>query len=519
MTEAAPDRRRPKSLRIEALLGLGLTLVGLVVAGVGMSSDLEGPWQRGWKAHNGGRYAQIARNYARWGFTHAGGAPVLDVEPGPGQPAPTHDADVYAHHPPGVMMVTGLVFRLFGVSERTARLMSFLATLASLAVLARLVAAAAGPLAGGAAALLCGSLPMTVVFGTHVEVQGPLVLLAGLATLLSYRRWLGGGSLVPWLAVSAVASWFDWFGLYYAAACAVHALLAGRGWSSALRLAGWVAALFCGWLAWLSSLPGMSWRRVLGAAGVRIDGGVGASDEAFERAVSAWWTASQGLMPVWPLLLVLTLFVALGVGRGGESRARIRSTLLLLVAPPVVHSALFPAGMVLHSYWLFALPAALAAGLGIGLARLRPAVCVAGALLAALVFSARVEEASEHVDVLPHLLGEAINANTDPGEGVLTNFEVNVLWTGMEVGEYIVSRPEVSYYAERPVRGGVAGRPQGRAVGLAEARRLLPSARWFLLWPDQDDGPALQAALVALGGREPIRLKDDPPVLLYPLTP
>ena len=62
----------PGPPRGERALGLLLVLAGLPVAGTGMARDLDGPWQRGWKAHNGGRYAHIAGNYARWGFTHAG---------------------------------------------------------------------------------------------------------------------------------------------------------------------------------------------------------------------------------------------------------------------------------------------------------------------------------------------------------------------------------------------------------------------------------------------------------------
>jgi len=93
-----------------------------------------------------------------------------------------------------------------------------------------------------------------------------------------------------------------------------------------------------------------------------------------------------------------------------------------------------------------------------------------------------------------------------------------VLWDGMEVGDYIISRPEISYYADRTVRGGVRGHGRGRAVDLASARRLLPSARWFVLWPDPDD-PELAQALEALGGGPPLRLSGDPPVLLYRLRP
>ncbi|MFT7465212.1 MAG: 4-amino-4-deoxy-L-arabinose transferase-like glycosyltransferase [Pseudohongiellaceae bacterium] len=521
--------------RAQLLLGLLLTLAGLVVAGAGMAPDLDGPWQRGWKAHNGGRYAHIARNYARWGFTHAGGAPVLDVAQASGQPASESSPDLYAHHPPGVMMLTGLFFRAFGVSERVARLLSFGATLASLAMLALLVGTVFGPLAGGAAALLCGAMPMTAVFGTHVEVQGPLVLLCGLTILWAYARLLasGGGTgwWLVWFAALAAGSWCDWFGLYYGAGCAVHALVTRRGWGKALLLGSGVAGCFASVLAWLSSLPGMSWRRVFRAAGLRVDGGVGVTDGAMGQALGTWFSTSLELMPAWPLCLGVVLILGFcPLGSRGTRRLGVAGLLWLLVLPPVVHGLLFPAGLLLHSYWLFAMPAALAAGLGVALCAGAQRGGRGGreglAAFAALVLLAlgtaglvsAVEQAREELDPLPALLGQALAQNTAVGDGVLTNFEVNLLWPGMDVGQYIVSRPEISYYADRPIRGGVRGQRAARAVDLAEARRLLPSSRWFLLWPDPAD-PELAQALEAVGGLARLELNSDPPVLLYGLAP
>jgi len=515
----------PRSRRAEWLLALLLTAGGVVVAAFAMAPDLDGPWQRGWKAHNGGRYALIARNYARWGFTHAGGAPLMDMAPAAGQPLPTDGAEPYAHHPPGVMMVTGLLFRLLGPSEHLARLLSYVATLASLVVLALLVGTVSTPLAGGAAALLCGATPMTVVFGTHVEVQGPLVLLCGLTTLLAYARLLKGGprptTLMAWMVALAAASWFDWFGLYYGAGCAAHALLTRRGFRLWALLGGWVAVLFGGWLAWLSNLPGMSWRRVLGAAGVRVDGGVGALEGAIGQALGPWFASSMDLLPLWPLLLGVLCFTALRPGStlsGPAPGLGVRWLLLLLLAPPLVHCLLFPAGMLLHSYWLFALPPALASGLALGLSRLRPGVCLAAVVLGAVGLLSPLDQAAEERDILPAMVGQALGQHTAPGDGVLTNFEVNVLWDGMKVGEYIVSRPEISYYADRAVRGGIRGDGQGRAVDLEQALQLLPSARWFVLWPDPDD-PGLPRALDALGGPPPLLLGGEPKVLLYRLRP
>lgn len=509
VTVAADDAPR---WSLGPLLLLGLALV---VGWCAMEPGLDGPWQWGWKGHNGARYAHIARNYERLGLTHAGGAPLMD--PAGADPA---TPDVYAHHPPGVMWLTALVYRVTGVAERPARLVSVAATLVGLLLLALLVGATAGAWAGAAAALLWAGSPMTAAYGSHVEVQGPAVLTAGLAVLLAARHAARGGSLLPWLLAALAASAFDWFGLYFAAGTTLVALASPARRRQGLAMAATTAALFAGWLLWLGSLPGMSPGRVLFAAGVRVGGGSGAEQAALGDYVAQWWSDSLALMPGWPLLLALVVALIARPAWGGRSRV----LLVLLLGPPLAHAAAFPAGMLVHNYWLFALPPALAAGLAVALRR-RPAalvvVALAGGSLGLVLDSARDAELLGK-DGMPALVGQALAEHTEPGDVILTSYLVNPLVGGDALGDrYLVRLPEVLYYADRRVRGGITRLEDGQAFeppGLRTASARVPEADWFLLVPMPLPVQASLLDELARRSREVTTLNRDPPVTLHRLA-
>ncbi|RKY18530.1 MAG: hypothetical protein DRQ55_13145 [Planctomycetota bacterium] len=518
-----------------------------------MWPDLSGDFRRGWLGHNGARYAQIARNYARDGLLSHGGAPRLDVA-GAGPDAP----DVYANHPPGVAWLTGALFSVTGVvdegaepgsSERAARLLSMGFSLAVLGLLFVLTRRVAGARAAGWAALFTAALPMTVIYGTHVEVQGPHVLAGGLLVLLAYTRWREGGSLLPWLGAVLLASAFDWFGLYYAAGCAVHAALAPpRRLGAALGLGAVVSAVFGGWVLWLGQLPGMTPGLVFGAAGVRVDGGSGALQQgrpSLAQELGQRWGELSLLLPGLPLLLALALALLLlprllgrraqpcqgaapGSSAQGASVSRNsrpahaglaglsrRWLLGLLLAPPVLHSIVFPAGLAVHNYWVFALPPALALAAALLLERRAGRAALPLGLVLAAAWVAAVSAARLPEDPLPAMVGRALS-QVPVGELVLTNYDANPLRFGHPGDSYDVRLPEVTFYSDRAVRGRIDS--PGR---LAQARARLPAARWFLLapFPAPPDQAALERALVQASAGPAQVLSQAPVVRLFPLAP
>jgi Dolichyl-phosphate-mannose-protein mannosyltransferase len=527
-----PITEPPRRAARLALLGLAFA-----VALFGLTRTLGEPFAHGWMGHNGARYAHIARNYARDGQLFARGAPRMDVaarELGGGESAhsgPAADAaeapDVYAHHPPGVSMVVGLLFAACGVSEDVARALPLVATLLALALLARLVTLEAGQGAGALAALVAAAMPMVSIYGAHLDPQGMPVVALSLATLLGYRRWLAGGPPWPMLLAAAAASAFDWYGLYTPAACALHLFVTRRERrAAALGLGLATLLLFSLWLLWLAGLPGASAGEVLGSAGVRgwgaLQGGA-----ALSQYLSAWWRDTNAAMPGWPALLLLALLVAAGVVRAAPPTpcARpvlgARALLTLLLLPPLLHALLFPAGLLVHDYWLFGLPPALAAGFALCAPRVGRAAAAGLALLLLVPGWFGAQRLLDAPDELPALIGRGLGQHTAPGDVVLTNFDCNPLRPGRG-DEHLDKRPEVTFYSDRKVRGLVGAAPPD-AVALPAALERLPArggARWFLLtpWPP-GPGPALAPDVAARAAGPPQRLADNPPVDLYRLAP
>jgi len=503
-----------------------LTLAALALAVTGMWATFGGPFERGWLGHNGARYAQIARNYERNGLLHLRAAPLRN--------AGTADAerpDVYAHHPPALAMTVAVAFRWLGESEDSARLVPALATLLMLLLFARLVHLVAGAAVAALATLAAASQAMVSVYGAHVDVQGAPVLCLSVAVLLAYRRWREGGALWPVLVLSALASAFDWFGLYAPMGCALHLWFTDRGRRrAALGLMAWTLVLFVAWVGWLVTLPGMSMGRLRGAAGVRGPDALRASGDQLLEGVRAWLAGTGELMPGWPALLMLSLVVLLGALRpASDARSADddssplggRGLLALLLLPPLAHGLLFPAGMLQHGYWLFGLPLGLGLGFALAVGRLKPAIAIAAAAVLVLAGLAGRQAVLADRDELAVRIGETLASVTSPDDVILTNYDTNPPGPGAAEGvdAYVLMRPEVTWYADRVVRG-LGLKPGLGSDDLAAALRRRPDATWFLEvpWPSMP-GDDLLSALAARAGAPPRLLSESPPVRLHRLGP
>lgn len=501
-----------------------LTLLALVLAVTGMWATFGGPFARGWLGHNGARYAQIARNYERNGLAHLRAAPLRDA----GAPDSARP-DVYAHHPPALAMAVAVAFQWLGEDEDSARLVPALATLLMLMLFARLVHLVAGAAVAGLATLAVASEAMVSVYGAHVDVQGAPVLCLSVGVVLAYRRWRLGGALWPLLLVSLLASAFDWFGLYAPVACAAHLWFTDRGRRrAAIGLLTFAVLVFVAWVGWLVTLPGMSMGQLRRAAGVRGAGALIGVDDRLLVGVRAWLADTGGLMPGWPVLLLLSLMVLVGVlrpsvepdddaaSRGGRGPLGARGLLGLLLLPPLAHGLLFPAGMLLHSYWLFGLPLGLGLGFALAVRRLRPGVGLMAATVLVLAgLSARQDVLAER-DELPMQVGETLARFTAPEDVILTNYDTNPPAEAAADGEaddYVLMLPEVTFYSDRVVRGGIKGEAQ-----LAAALRRRPDAVWFLEvpWPEPP-GDDLLIALAERSDGAALSLSESPPVRLHRL--
>jgi hypothetical protein len=238
---------------------------------------------------------------------------------------------------------------------------------------------------------------------------------------------------------------------------------------------------------------------------------------------AAWWRDTNSEMPGWPALLPLALLVAAGVVRAAPPTpcARpvlgMRALLALLLAPPLLHALVFPAGLLIHDYWLFGLPPALAAGFAAFAPRLGRAPAAGLALLLLVPGWYGAQRLLAQPDDLAARVGRALAEKTAPGDVVLTDYDCNPLIAG-EGDAHLDKRPEVTFYSDRRVRGLVGAAAPG-SLTLAEALAR-GRAEWFLLtpWPP-GPAPGLADDLAARAAGPPVRLADNPPVDLYRLGP
>ena len=218
------------------------------------------PWDDdrlgGW---SGPFYGIAARNYLRYGYLATRMAPVLNT--GPASP---DQFAFYTHHPPLVPLMVSLSFRIFGEHEWSARLVPLLFSIAGLVLLALIAHRIVSPRISLLATWMMASFPMAALFGTLVDVQGPILLGFALAVVYAYLRWseahqarwvgvMGGGFLLGALT--------DWPIFYLIPLLWVHYWWKNprRAWRSALWV-GLSGGLFLAALVlYLSIVGGDRW--------------------------------------------------------------------------------------------------------------------------------------------------------------------------------------------------------------------------------------------------------------------
>ncbi len=187
-----------------------------------------------------------ARSLVREGFAATGGIPLYNAEK-----AAPRDFFYYSHHPPGVAIVTSLVFRLFGESEGAARGVALFFSTITLLVVAAFVRREVGDAAALLAVVAMAALPIGMYWSTHLDYFVPTIAATGAFLALALRdeptrrtTLLAAGALV-------VAMSFDSLALLAALAAGLDRLLASpRRWRPAL---GWpllAAACAVAWALW-----------------------------------------------------------------------------------------------------------------------------------------------------------------------------------------------------------------------------------------------------------------------------
>lgn len=158
-------------------------LIILMVAVVLLSMGINKPWI-GRGDGCGAFYSICAKNHLKYGFwaTKFGSVSNADtVEP--------EDFKYYLHHPPLPSILIAISFKILGVSELNARLVSFVFTLLTILVLYFFVRDIFDPKTALLSSFFFSTMPMTAVYGTLVnhEIYVTLFLLL---TIYFYYYWL-----------------------------------------------------------------------------------------------------------------------------------------------------------------------------------------------------------------------------------------------------------------------------------------------------------------------------------------
>jgi hypothetical protein len=188
----------------------GVFLLALGVAAVLLSWNLTKPLD-GYEDGNGGFFGVMARNYLRYGYAATKLGPVTN--PGLARP---EEFRYYPDHPVMLPILVSLSYRIFGVTEASARLVSIIFTLAGLVLWYRIVLMHYGRAVAAWAVLFLVISPMIAFFGATL-IYHPLSMFFVLLILFWYLRWeetrhgaAFAGMLLSFL-IGAMSDWSVYF--------------------------------------------------------------------------------------------------------------------------------------------------------------------------------------------------------------------------------------------------------------------------------------------------------------------
>lgn len=204
---AFPAERQANLARKEWIC-LGLGIIGLALL---LLYRIGAPWTDHCSA-NGAVWSLHGRNIARHGFIatqgmlFSTGGPILDTQ-----------ARIANHHPPGLVWLLAVLFKIFGPSEGVARAVPFTFTLAGAGALLAWMLRRHGPSGAGGVLLAAAACPALIYIGRMVNFE-PLVLALSLIFYVGLDRFPGHrpGGLVAGMIGLALAPLLGWVGAIWA---------------------------------------------------------------------------------------------------------------------------------------------------------------------------------------------------------------------------------------------------------------------------------------------------------------
>jgi len=423
-----------------------LLLLVIVVAAAVQGRGIGDAWSHG--NHNGwggAFYSNIARNYVRYGYLATRFAPVIST----GDTA-FEDRRYYLTHPPLIGLAVSVAFHFFGEHEWSARLVPLAFSLGCILVIYRLGFRIASPETGLVAATLFAFLPAEIVYGAHVDPQGPPVAFFSLLLLLAYeeqRPLLAAGALV-------LGAGFDWPIHYLAGLLVVHSFVFRsdrRRWAAGLLAASvlLITGLFL-YARLVAPHPQQHYLESTAADAFLFWTGIRVPPDripgrSIETPTVREWLPRMGSH--FDSLFTIPFLGLAAFGAAVHAARRNAGHLWILLSWGLLHVLLFPLGAYVHDYWSIYLAPGLSLAAAEGLrwiaeaAGKRRELFLAGATTALSAFL--LAEGNRSVDSIarePVRLGRVLHALTTHGEGVLALNAVDA---------------RDAYYADRAIRDRV----------------------------------------------------------------
>lgn len=300
-------------------------------------------------------YAVIARNHFEFGLGVTRGASALTVD----RAAP-EESPVYAHHPFLWPIIESLAFKLFGATEFVARALCVLTAIATIYLLFRLVSEQFTVRIGFSAAALYAVSPANLFDGRTNSLEQPASLFI-VAGVYAYLRWLTAPSLsrlLALVAVLAIGMQVEWQTYYLAVILPMHYVWVRRSlshWRALSVVAITAPVMFAVFLAHLRFADASQFADLKNAFLFRA--GLMSATDQIDFAGNVTHYGLAGFLETMfghaaHLLTVPFLLVSIGgllycVAETWKAGQRF-STPLLLIAPALIHTAVFSNAMYVH---------------------------------------------------------------------------------------------------------------------------------------------------------------------------
>lgn len=328
-------------------------LILLMVYSAGLVQQIHRPWV-GLHDWNGAFYSQLARNVIRYPINEHHGIGWIAVGE---QTPPAEERSAYANHPPALVWMVALAFKIGGESEAVARVVPIIASMISLLLLVHLIRESRGMETALLAGLIYAMLPMSVYFGRMVNHEAVCLCLM-LGALTAWNFWRAEGkptwrmvALIGWCVSIVLLTWTDWVGVVFAGTFCVWV-----GWNARKDASRKYEILFiCGFSG--LSIAGMVWYLVQAGMGGRWDNlwNVLSARSSVAPDVEDYWPRHVVENLTWPVIaascagLMQWILVP-------QSRARLKNGKVgvgVIGISGVIWLAIFWNLFARHSYWMY----------------------------------------------------------------------------------------------------------------------------------------------------------------------